>query len=66
MNRRHFLAVTCAAALFAACSKEPKAPVRQVSGNGRATAEEIFEAARTGVVPSRFSDSEREAVSKLR
>lgn len=68
MKRRQFLAIACATALLAACSKEPKpaVPVRQVSGTGRATAEDIFEAARTGNVPAWFSETERAAVDKIR
>ncbi len=64
MKRRTFLALTLAALITGACSRKP-AP-RQTAGSGAATAEELFEAAKTGVIPDRFTPAERATVDKLR
>lgn len=77
MKRRHLalaLAVVLTIAVATACAPQrgtlavPAPPVAeaQVSGTGRATAEQILEASRTGVIPESFSKAERDAVNRLR
>jgi len=44
----------------------PAAPVTQVSGSGRATASEILDAVKSGVIPDHFSENDRATVAKLR
>ena len=77
MNSRHLaltLALALVVAVVTACAPQrdvpavPSPPVAeaQVSGTGRATAEQILEAARTGVIPDHFTPAERKAVNQLR